>query len=67
MSDPKTYADLVRRLAVHGYEVLPDRPGYLVRHDSNPTNVSRARHLNDLIDFTELIEWAARRQQDTPT
>jgi hypothetical protein len=29
--------------------------------------VSHARHLDDLADLADLLEWAARRQQKNPT
>jgi hypothetical protein len=55
----------VLRLAVYGYEVQFDPPGYVVQHRINQADVSRARHLDDLADLAELMEWAARRHEQS--
>jgi hypothetical protein len=65
MSDPDRYTEVVQRLAAYGYEVQPDPPGYIVQHGTNRDDLSRARHLDDLADLAELIEWAARRHEQS--
>lgn len=63
MSDRQRYDEAVQGLATYGYEVIPDPPGYIVRHRSDRDDVSRARDLADLVELTELMEWAARRRE----
>lgn len=54
-------------LAKYGYIVARDGQGYVVCHLHHPDDVSRMRHLADLVDFAELVEWAnQRRQQSRP-
>ena len=54
-------------LATHGYEVIPDGAGYIVRHRSDFQDVSHARHLEDLIELAELVEWRAQREYHART
>lgn len=61
MQEEERYQDLVRRLSTYGYDIRADPPGYIVQHRINTADRSRARHLDDLADLTELIEWAGRR------
>jgi hypothetical protein len=61
MNEPEQQA--IDCLATRGYEVLPDGTGYIVRHRSDPQDVSRARHLEDLIELAQLVEWRAQREQ----
>ncbi len=49
-------------LATHGYEVISDGAGYIVRDRSNPQDSSRAHHLEDLIELAELVEGRAQRE-----
>ena len=63
MPEQQHYDEVVRCLSTQGYEVLPDSPGYIVRHRSDHTDVSKARHLADLIDLAELFEYQAQRQR----
>lgn len=65
MQEPQHYDDLVRRLSAYGYDVEPDPPGYIVQHRINMGDRSRARHFDDLVDLTELMEWAARHAQQS--
>lgn len=51
-----------QRLAARGYEVLSDDHGYIVLNATDPTDASRARHLDDLIDLADLWDWAHQRQ-----
>lgn len=67
MVEPQHYEDLARRFDAYGYDVQPDGQEYLVRHRHNLADVSHARHLDDLADLADLLEWAARRQQKNPT
>jgi hypothetical protein len=60
MFNQQRYEHAVQCLAAHGYEVLPDMQGYLVRHCNDPDDTSRARHLDDLVELAELTEWAAQ-------
>jgi hypothetical protein len=60
MNEPERRA--IDCLATHGYEVLPDGTGYIVRHCSDPQDVSRARHLADLVELAELVEWRAQSE-----
>ena len=53
------YDEVVRCLDLDGYEVLPYPPGYIVRNRIDPTDVSLARDLDDLVDLAELFEWVA--------
>ena len=61
MQDHQRYREAVDCLAVYGYEVIPDGLGYLVRRRDDPQDISQARHLDDLMEFAELFEWAAQR------
>jgi len=61
MSNQQRYDNAVICLAAHGYDVFPDAQGYLVCDRRNLGDVSLARHLDDLVDLAELIEWAAVR------
>lgn len=45
-------------LAKYGYEVIRNEQGYVVSHRHDTNDVSYMRHLADLVDFAELIEWA---------
>lgn len=60
------YTEIIRRLDAYGYDVQPDAEGYKVRHRVNCQDISHARHLDDLADLAELVEWAARRHQQHP-
>lgn len=60
MQNHGRYHEAVRCLAVYGYEVIPDGPGYIVQRCDNCKDVSRARDLDDLVDIAELFEWAAQ-------
>jgi hypothetical protein len=62
MHNQKHYEDAVRRRARYGYDVVPRDRGYIVRHRSDSDDVSRARNLNELNDFADLMEWAAQRR-----
>jgi hypothetical protein len=62
MPEQPRYDEAAQSLATYGYEVLPDPPGYIVRHRSDRGDVSRARHLDDLIELAELFDWAAQRR-----
>ena len=61
MSDQERYKDAVRRLSHYNYEVVADGQGYLVRHTTDADDTSQARHLADLVELAELIEWRHRR------
>jgi hypothetical protein len=63
MQDQQRYQEAVYCLETYGYDVLPSPPGYMVRHRSDDTDRSYARHLDDLVELAELIEWAARRRE----
>lgn len=56
------YAELLRCLDMYGYDVQPIGDGFLVRSRSDPSDVSLARHIDDLADLVDLLEWAAQRQ-----
>jgi hypothetical protein len=62
MNDQEQYEDAMRRLAVYGYEVYSDPPGYIVQHRIDNNDVSRMRHLADLVELAELIEWREARR-----
>jgi CheY-like chemotaxis protein len=51
-----------QRLAARGYEVISDDHGYSVLSATDPVDVSRARHIDDLIDLADLWDWAHGRQ-----
>ena len=61
MQNPQGYDEVIERFTACGYEVIPNPPGYIVRHGSDPNDASQARHLDDLIDLAELFELAALR------
>jgi hypothetical protein len=61
MFDRQRYEHAVQCLAMYEYEVIPDMEGYLVRHCNDPDDISRARHLDDLVELAELSAWAAQR------
>jgi hypothetical protein len=63
MTDRQQYDEAAHSLSVYGYEVILDPPGYIVRHHKDRDDVSRARHLADLVELAELMEWAARRRE----
>jgi hypothetical protein len=58
MQEHQCYREAIDRLAVHGYEVIPDGLGYLVRRRDDREDISQARHLDDLMELAELFEWA---------
>jgi hypothetical protein len=58
-----SFEDVVRRLDKCNYDVRVEPDGYLIQHRDDPADVSRAATLELLLDFTELMEWAAQRQQ----
>mgnify|MGYP003374583415 CR=1 FL=1 len=57
MQNQERYQESVHRLRLHGYEVISDGQGYIVRHVTDTTDVSQVRDLDDLIDFADLIDW----------
>ncbi len=61
MDNPQRYTELVQRLNAFGYAVEPDGERYLVRSQNDPHDVSVARHLGDLEELADLIQWAAER------
>ena len=67
MNDPQRYDRLVQSLLTHGYTVTLGEHGYRVSSQADPSDVSHARHLDDLADLAELMRWRAqydiRRQQ----
>jgi hypothetical protein len=63
MDDPQRYTELVQRLNRYGYVVEPDPHGYRVCSQSDPEDVSIARHLDDLEELADLVRWAAERQE----
>jgi hypothetical protein len=65
MSTLERYEEAVHCLSQYSYEVIADGQGYIVRHTTDVNDVSRVRHLADLIDLAELIEWRYRRQIST--
>lgn len=62
MHDSERYDDAVVRLAVCGYDVLPDERGYIVQHVTDSQDVSRMSNLDELIEMMELMEWAEKRR-----
>lgn len=67
MGDPQRFDDLVQSLGVQGYDVMPSAYGYVVMSRTDPSDVTYARHLDDLAEIAELKRWQAqhtiRRQQ----
>ena len=57
MEDAQHYQELINRLTQLGYEVLPNPPGYMVRHQLDHNDISHAYSLADLEELTELYEW----------
>jgi hypothetical protein len=62
MQDRLRYQEAVHCLATHGYEVYADGAGYIVRHRDDRGDISKARHLDDLVELSELFDWAAQRK-----
>ena len=62
MNNQERYQDAVHRLAERGYEVFPDGQGYIARCLVDSIDVSRMRHLDDLVEFAGLMEWAEQRR-----
>jgi len=63
MEHMERYEDAVRRLADHGYSVTSDRQGYIVRHLTNPDDVSHADNLDQLVELSDLFDWREQRQR----
>lgn len=63
MHNDHRYQEIARRLAQHGYDITLNGQGYLVINRSNPDDVSRARHLDDLEDLAKLMEWRTQHLQ----
>lgn len=67
MQDQQRCQAAIQCLHIYGYDVIPDPPGYIIRHRSDQDDVSRARHCADLVELAELFEWAARRAKASDT
>jgi hypothetical protein len=63
MDDEEHYKDAVRRLVECCYEVRPDDQGYIIQHRTERDDISHARHLNDLVELADLMEWAEQRRK----
>lgn len=63
MDNQQLYEDAICRLHEQDYEVCPDERGYVVRHLVDGDDVSRMRDLDDLIEFADLMDWAAARRR----
>jgi hypothetical protein len=55
------YEDVVRRLLACDYEVFSDGSGYRVQHRTDGLDISLMRDASDLVDFANLMDWAAQR------
>ena len=62
MDEQERYDDAVRRLSQYNYAVALDGQGYIVRHLTDPRDVSYIHNLDDLVDLADLMEWAAQRR-----
>jgi hypothetical protein len=60
---PEQYEDAVRRLNKQGYDVHPHEQGYLVQHRTDGNDISRIRHLSELIELADLFDWREQRQR----
>ena len=63
MQDQQGCQAAIECLDTLGYEVLPEAPGYIIRHRSDRDDVSHARDCADLIELAELLMWAAQRSE----
>ena len=64
---PRRYDELAKALDRYGYAVSRGEHGYILTNHTDPSDISYARHLDDLADFAELMrwreQWTIRRQQ----
>jgi hypothetical protein len=60
--DLERYTDAVDRLSRCGYVIASTGQGHLVMHLTDGDDVSRCRHLADLVDLADLFEWREQRK-----
>src|SRR5215208_5896990 len=58
MADEERYTKATKKLAAQEYQVLPNNPGFIVRHIRDPNDISLARNLDELVELAELFERA---------
>ncbi len=67
MDGEEGYEDAVPRLNAYGYVVVADGQGFIVKHMTDSNDVSSMRNLDELLDFADLMEWAAQKRGSAST